>query len=96
MLALTLLLFPQTISCDWNETPIQYWIGQEWHANRLQDWKVENNRVMCAEAGERLPMRTLHLLNADISGNFKASVTMGPIDPRKSPGEHDWSGFHLH
>ena len=64
MLALTLLLIAQPIAIDWNDTPNQYWIGPDWHANRLQDWQVKDNRIICTEVSDRLPMRTLHLLHS--------------------------------
>ena len=93
MLALTLLLITQPISIDWNNTPDQYWTGQHWHANRLQDWQVKAHKIICTEVNERLPMRTIHLLSADISGYFKASIRTGPIEPTKKANVNAWSGF---
>ena len=80
MLALTLLLIAQPIAIDWNDTPNQYWIGPDWHANRLQDWQVKDNRIICTEVSDRLPMRTLHLLTARPYDDFSLQVTTGTID----------------
>ena len=95
MLALTLLLIAQPIAIDWNETPNQYWIGQDWHANRLQDWTVQNNRVICTEVSKRLPMRTLHLLTARPNTDFTVQVTTGTVDKTNKPNSNSWSGFLL-
>jgi alkaline phosphatase D len=94
MLALPLiLLVASQVNIDWNKTPDQYWIGQHWHANRLQDWQVKNNRIVCTEVSERLPMRTLHLLSARPNGDFELQVTTGAIDPSTSSNENAWSGL---
>ena len=88
---LTLLVSAQ-FHADWNKTPNQHWIGEDWHANRLQDWQVENNRVLCTEVDARLPMRTLHLLTARASGDFSIQVSTGTIDQSFEPNTNAWSG----
>ena len=95
MLALTLLLIAQPIAIDWNDTPNQYWIGPDWHANRLQDWQVKDNRIICTEVSDRLPMRTLHLLTARPNADFSLQVTTGTIDTSTLANENSWSGFLL-
>ena len=75
------LIITSQVSVNWNESPNQYWIGKNWHANRLQDWQVLNNKIICTEVSQRLPMRTVHLLTADTNGTFKAEVVTGTIDP---------------
>ena len=89
---LTLLIATQ-FQVDWNETPNQHWIGKDWHANRLQDWQVNNGRIECTEVSDRLPMRTLHLLTARPRGNFSVQVTTGSIDNSAEPHANAWSGF---
>jgi len=51
------------------------WIGPEFWANRLQDWKLENGKLVCLNENNR--MRTLHVLTqnlADRAGAFEISV----------------------
>jgi len=65
-------------STDWDLTPDQPWAGPGYWANRLQDWRVRNNRVECVNgARERL---TLHRPGTSIRGNggdFILNVTTG-------------------
>ena len=87
------ILITSQVNIDWNDTPDQYWIGNDWHANRLQDWSVQDNKVICTETSERLPMRTLHLLTTDTNGIYTAEVRTGTIDSHQEPNPNAWSGF---
>ena len=87
------ILIASQITIDWNNTPDQYWTGENWHANRLQDWQVKDNKIICTEINERLPMRTLHLLTADTDGSFSAEVRTGTIHSLEDPNPNAWSGF---
>lgn len=89
---IAVLLGSQSVH-NWDNTPNQHWIGSDWHANRLQDWHVQNNRVICSEVTRRLPMRTLHLLTATTDGEFTAQVTTGTVDPNLQSAKNAWSGF---
>ena len=67
----------------WPEDVTRTWVGPEYHANRLQDWRVADGRLECTIADETRPVRTLHLLTARLSaerGNVTAKVRTGPID----------------
>ena len=51
------------------------WIGPDFWANRLQDWKLENGKLVCLN--ETNPIRTVHALTANLmdkKGTFEASV----------------------
>ena len=57
------------------------WIGPQFWANRLQDWKLENGKLVCLN--ETNPMRTLHVLTnslAERTGNFEVSVQLGLVE----------------
>ncbi len=59
------------------------WIGPEFFANRLQDWRRHNGRIECVEARAAKPMRVLHLLTAWSSsrkGRMQCTVRTGAID----------------
>lgn len=66
------------------------WIGPEFWANRLQDWRIADGRIECLADQRRLRMRTLHLLTHRLSGQsapFEISVTTGLIPrPSETPG----------
>jgi len=50
---------------DWVNSPDGVWAGPELWANRLQDWKVENGKLVCINSK---PMRTVHLTTRRASG----------------------------
>ena len=59
---------------DWDDLPDEVWAGPDIWANRLQDWKIEDGRLVCVGRG---PMRTAHLTTRTISdkkGNISASL----------------------
>ena len=45
----------------WSTHNDRIWLGEQYWANRLQDWQLKNGRVECINS--HLPKRTLHLLN---------------------------------
>ena len=73
------------------------WVGPEYYANRLQDWRVEGGRIESVEGRASKPMRTLHLLTralAETPGTALMQVRTGPIEA--GPAHEDtWSGFLL-
>lgn len=57
-------------------------VGPEYWANRLHDWRVEDGFAECTAAAPRLSMRTLHLLSHRIEetrGDFEMSVELAPL-----------------
>jgi hypothetical protein len=78
----------------WNDLPNQTWAGPGYWANRLQDWRVNNNRVECINGNrERL---TLHRPGTSIRGNgtdFSLSVRTGLHTGSHSAGSR--AGFLL-
>lgn len=69
------------------------WIGREFWANPLQDWRVDDGEVIARAA----PGRTLHLLTHQVvesGGGFKMEVTV-----RRAASGNDetvastWAGF---
>lgn len=50
---------------DWSLQPDRVFIGAEYWANRLQDWRIEDGAAVCVAPG-RLRRRTLHVLARDI------------------------------
>jgi alkaline phosphatase D len=71
------------------------WVGPEYYADRLQDWRIQDGRLECVEASGGRPMRAVHLLVAaldDKPGHLTMSVRTGPIEPGPRTAE-SWSGF---
>ena len=78
-------------------TPAQadrVWIGPEYWANPLQDWRVRDGRIECAVSGQN---RNVNLLTHQLSksaGAFTMSVRLSHLEwgARLDPG---WAGFRL-
>ncbi len=63
----------------WSKTPDRVWIGPEYWANPLQDWRVASGRVECVNAAAD---RNLHLLTRQLvekPGNLEMGVTIGRV-----------------
>ena len=50
-----------------SDAPSRRWLGAEWYANRLQDWRRVDGRIVCDDS--RLPVRTAHQLCTRIRAN---------------------------
>jgi len=77
----------------WSQSPDRDWVGPEYWANRLQDWRVRNGRL---ESVSSLPMRTVHLLTRRLSsrsGDFDLSVRLGPMDSANDEAGPSSAGF---
>lgn len=85
---------------DFDSTPDRVWIGRDFWANRLQDWRVQGGRVECVESRRSMPMRTAHVLTRELGpGDGRAAaaitVTLGRLDPESDPGPHSAAGLLL-
>lgn len=67
---------------SWSNVNDRVWVGSEFWANRLQDWKIQNGRLECIANSPKLLMRTTHLINyrlANLEGDFFGRVETGAI-----------------
>jgi hypothetical protein len=58
------------------------WVGPEYWANRLQDWRIHDGRLECVQGGADWPMRTVHLLTRRLGpgqGDVRLSARTGRI-----------------
>jgi alkaline phosphatase D len=81
---------------SWITIDDRVWVGSEFWSNRLQDWKIQNNRLECIANNPKLLMRTTHLINyrlVDNNGDFFAKVDGGAI--QSSQNEDAAYGFLL-
>lgn len=71
---------PKEILYNWEHTPDRTWVGEQFWANRLQDWQVKNRRLECKIPH---PMRTVHLLDNQLGAQneaFKITFETGLIE----------------
>ena len=79
--------FPQNIK--------RVWIGPQYWANRLQDWRLNGGRAECVTAARN---RNVNLLTARIggkSGGFILSVRLGIADNPVLKDSGNWLGWRL-
>ncbi|MCH2148217.1 MAG: beta-lactamase family protein, partial [Phycisphaerales bacterium] len=64
---------------NWNDTSDRVWIGPDFWANRLQDWRVHDGRVECIERRPKMSQRTCHVLpwSIDCPNDKRSTVTRG-------------------
>jgi alkaline phosphatase D len=70
------------------------WVGPQFWANRLQDWRLHDGRFECVEAAAKYPLRTLMLLDQEVvagSGSLQLEMTTGAIDD--VTGDQEPRGF---
>ncbi|MEO0468373.1 MAG: alkaline phosphatase D family protein [Bacteroidota bacterium] len=77
--------FPALLHCqqgsndvDWPQEQKRIWIGEDFWANRLQDWRLVSGYLYCVGGNE--PMRTVHSLRHEVTDqtdSLRLSVTFG-------------------
>jgi len=80
----------------WPKDVERIWVGQEYWANRLQDWRIKNGRLECTEGSLNKPMRTVHLLTYSLSskrGEFVLTVKTGILNNENKLQRTGWTGF---
>ena len=77
----------------WPADAERVWLGPQFWANRLQDWRVANGRIECTTSGGD---RNVHLLTrqlGDARGDLRMSVRLGKLgEARPTSG---WAGFRI-
>lgn len=87
----------------WAGSPDRVWIGPEYWANRMQDWRLQEGRLQCVEASPKLPLRTLMALTYEVApgdGTLFLEVDTGAVaktsaTSARTPSEQGMSGFLL-
>ena len=65
---------------DWPSQVSRPWVGRQYWANPLQDWRISEGRLECVRAASN---RNVHLLThriGDGPGQFNVSVRLGSLD----------------
>lgn len=69
------------------------WIGPEYWANPMQDWRVADNRLECVSSGgNRNVFLLTHELSSNDGGDFQTQITLGSLVDSLSDG---WVGFKI-
>lgn len=71
------------------------WVGPEYWANRMQDWIIENGKVVCVVSGEN---RNLNLLTIQKGGNtddFQQEVEINVLSSEIKGNAEAFVGFKI-
>ena len=86
---------PGDFASGWQSTPDRVWIGPEYWANPLQDWRIAGGRLECVRAA---PDRNVHLLVRDLGaaeGDLRMSVRVGRLDGQRFGDGLGSAGFRI-
>jgi alkaline phosphatase D len=80
---------------DWDNQHDRVWIGPQYWANPLEDWRLNGGRLECTTPA---PGRSVHLLTHQLGeqdGNFEMSVVLGLFSSpdRQGGGQGGSAGF---
>jgi hypothetical protein len=78
-----------------DRTPDRVWIGAEYWANPLQDWRVNGGALECTRAAAN---RSLILLTREMSARpaaFSSSITIAPWPAGAEKTATAWLGFRI-
>jgi len=85
--------FDRSFESRWDQTPQRVWVGADYWANRLQDWRIHEGRLECVN--NTRPMRTVHVLTRHLNSKdraFSMSLQTGTLS--ESARRTDaWAGF---
>ncbi|MEE4114598.1 MAG: alkaline phosphatase D family protein [Marinilabiliaceae bacterium] len=89
---LGLMLFSQGFEMKWSG-PDRIWIGEDTWANRLQDWKISNDELLCvvSDWNRNLGLLTWRLSEEESDFSFSADVRL--INTFRS--SRNWFGLRL-
>ncbi len=82
------LVYGKEFVSEWPGDVERTWVGPEYWANRLQDWRISKGRLECLEGRAGKPMRTVHLLTRRLtegSGELDMGVRTGLLGKELSP-----------
>src|SRR5436853_5951678 len=80
---------------NWPRKPDQIWLGPEYWANRLQDWRLREGRIECFQSGGD---RNVYLLTHELSSRaeaFETRVKLGRLEGERLPDDRGYAGFRI-
>ena len=80
---------------NWMRQSDQIWLGPEYWANRLQDWRLAGGRIECVAAGGD---RNVFLLTHELSNRdqaFETRVKIGTLNAERQQTEPGYAGFRI-
>jgi alkaline phosphatase D len=78
----------------WKDSPDRVWLGPEYWANPLQDWRIAGGRIECINAA---PNRNVHLLTRQLGeqGDLMMTVKIGRVGGGTISAGKGSAGFRI-
>jgi alkaline phosphatase D len=80
---------------DWDVCPDRVWLGPEYWANPLQDWRIANGRIECLNAAADRNVHVLTRYLGESTGNLAMTVRVGRLDAGVLGGGKGTAGFRI-
>jgi hypothetical protein len=92
------VIHAQEFVSAWPSDVTRPWVGPEYWANRLQDWRISGGRLECLSGSVKKPLRTVHLLTRRLNareGAFGLQVRTGIVKGVSQDSPDASAGFLL-
>ena len=92
LLALTAAVNAAQFQSQWTTTHDRIWVGEQYWANPMEDWRIHNGRLECTRAGAN---RNVHVLTRQLgktAKSFEIRVKLGRADAGRTGGS---AGFRI-
>jgi alkaline phosphatase D len=86
---------PSGFGSQWQTQFDRIWVGPEYWANPMQDWRIAGGRLECVKTA---PDRTVHLLTHQLagrSGDLRMSVRIGRVGNEQIKNGKGSAGFRI-
>ncbi|MCP4710584.1 MAG: hypothetical protein GY869_18325, partial [Planctomycetes bacterium] len=86
---------PTKFQSDWPTDAARTWIGPDYWANRLQDWRLSGGRIECLASDVNRNVNLLTVQSDGAPGTMKMRVRLGLLDANNAGFETAWAGFRV-
>ncbi|MFC1783954.1 hypothetical protein ACFL02_10315, partial [Planctomycetota bacterium] len=86
---------PAGFQSDWPANVTRTWIGPDYWANRLQDWRLFNGRLECLASDVNRNVNLLTVQSDAAAGTLRMSVRLGLVDTNNADSDQAWAGFRV-
>jgi len=83
------------LSSKWSNGLDRVWIGADFWANRLQDWRVSEGRLECLVSAYDRYVSLLTRNLGDRPGDLNMSINIGRLSSEQELNPQAWAGFRI-
>jgi len=82
-------------SSRWSDGLARIWLGEDFWANRLQDWRISNGRLECLVSSYDRYVSLLTRTLGDRPGDLSMSIHLGRYSSEQEFNPNAWAGFRI-